>query len=196
MKIFVTGGAGSVGRYIIKSLIKKNHNITIVDNLSNSAENAIKPFLDKVDFVKGDITNYDDISNSIKGSDVVIHLAAKINVQESFANPNLTKRVNVDGAKNLLKACKENNITNIITASSAAVYGLGNRSIFKETDPCFPVSNYALSKYCGEQQSRLYYELYDLPTTSIRFFSVYGSPQIHKKVSHSWAVAIFGALAK
>ncbi len=113
MKIFVTGGAGFVGRYLIKSLIEKNHNVTIFDNLSNSSENAIKPFLDKVDFIKCDITNYDDISSSIKGSDVVIHLAAKINVQESFANPNLTKRVNVDGTKNLLEACEENKITKI-----------------------------------------------------------------------------------
>jgi UDP-glucose 4-epimerase/dTDP-L-rhamnose 4-epimerase len=73
---------------------------------------------------------------------------------------------------------------------------MGNKGIFKETDPCFPASNYALSKYWGEQQTRLYYELYGLPTASIRFFSVYGSPQIPKEGSHSWAVAIFGALAK
>ena len=120
MKIFVTGGAGFVGRHLIKSLVEKNHNVTIFDNLSNSSENAIKPFLDKVNFVKGDITNYNDISNSIKGSDVVIHLASKINVQESFENPNLTKSVNVDGTKNLLEACKENQVTNIIAASSAS----------------------------------------------------------------------------
>jgi len=82
LKIFVTGGVGFVGRNLVKSLIKNNHNVTIFDNLSNSSENAIKPFLDKVDFVKGDITNYDDISNSIKDSDVVL----------MFKNPSLNQK--------------------------------------------------------------------------------------------------------
>ena len=179
MKIFVTGGAGFIGRYLIKSLIEKNHNVTIFDNLSNSSENAIKPFLDKVDFIKCDITNYDDISSSIKGSDVVIHLAAKINVQESFANPNLTKNVNVGGTKNVLDACKENQITNIIVASSAAVYSDCDDSNvhLSENSKTVPISPYGESKLEMEKTVIDYAKKYDFNAAILRFFNIYGIGQ-------------------
>jgi len=175
----VTGGTGFVGRYLIKSLIEKNHNVTIFDNLSNSSEMNIKSLLDKVKFVKGDITNYDDISNSIIGSEVVIHLASKINVQESFANPNLTKRVNVDGTKNLLEACKENQITKIIVASSAAVYGDCNdsKTYLSENSNTNPTSPYGETKLEMEQTVKSFSEQHDINTAILRFFNIYGVGQ-------------------
>jgi len=179
LKIFVTGGAGFVGRNLVKSLIEKNHNVTIFDNLSNSSEKNIKSLLDKVKFVKGDITNYDDISNSIIGSEVVIHLASKINVQESFANPNLTKRVNVDGTKNLLKACKENHIISVITASSAAVYGdcKDPNVQLSEDSKTDPISPYGESKLEMEQTVKSFSEQHDINTAILRFFNIYGAGQ-------------------
>jgi len=179
LKIFVTGGAGFVGRNLVKSLIEKNHNVTIFDNLSNSSEKNIKSLLDKVKFVKGDITNYDDISNSIIGSEVVIHLASKINVQESFANPNLTKRVNVDGTKNLLEACKENQITKIIAASSAAVYGDCNDSNvhLSENSKTVPISPYGESKLGMEEIVKELSKMYGLNAVNLRFFNIYGIGQ-------------------
>ena len=98
--------------------------------------------------------------------------------------------------QNILEVCKNEEIQKFVFISSASVYGEPKGQIFKEGDACFPVSNYGLSKYWGEQQTRLYHDLYELPTTSIRFFSVYGSPQTPKQGSHSWAVAIFSMLAK
>ncbi len=179
MKIFVTGGAGFVGRSLTKSLIEKNHNVIIFDNLSNSSENAIKPFLDKVDFIKCDITNYDDISSSIKSSYIVIHLASKINVQESFANPNLTKNVNVDGTKNLLEACKENKIMKIIAASSAAVYSDCNDSnvYLSENSKTGPISPYGKSKLEMEEVIRKFSKLHGLNAVILRFFNIFGIEQ-------------------
>jgi len=204
LKIFVTGGAGFVGRYLIKSLIEKNHNITIFDNLSNSSENAIKPFLDKVDFVKGDITNYDDISNSIKGSDVVIHLASKINVQESIAKPEITKNVNVYGTKNLLDACVENQITNVIAASSAAVYDdCENSKIYlSETAKANPISPYGESKLEMEKIIKDFSEKNELNVIILRFFNIYGIGQSSeyagvitkflKKIKENKSLEIYG----
>jgi len=178
LKIFVTGGAGFVGRSLIKSLIEKNHNVTIFDNLSNSSENAIKPFLDKVDFVNGDITNYNDVSNSIKGSDVIIHLAAKINVQESIKSESI-RRVNVDGTKNLLEACKENKITDIIVASSAAVYGdcKDSKIHLAENSNTNPISSYGESKLEMEKIVRTHSEKHDTNAVILRFFNIYGMGQ-------------------
>ncbi len=204
MKIFVTGGAGFVGRNLVKSLIEKNHNVTIFDNLTNSSEKNIKSLLDKVKFVKGDITNYDDISNSIIGSEVVIHLASKINVQESFANPNLTKRVNVDGTKNLLEACKENQITNIIVASSAAVYGDCNDSNvhLSENSKTVPISPYGESKLEMEINVKEFSKMYQLNAVILRFFNIYGigqSPEYAgvitkflQKIKENKSLEIFG----
>ena len=199
-KILVTGGAGTVGCNIVKKLVNRNAEVTVVDNLSAYPFDYLKDYgvgdISSVNFVKGDITDKDLMDNLIQKQDIVIHAAALADVGACVRNPEIEFQTNVVSTQGILETSKKNNIEKFIFISSAAVYGMGNRGIFKETDPCFPVSNYALSKYWGEQQTKLYYDLYDLPTTSIRFFSVYGSPQIPKQGSHSWAVAIFGALAK
>ncbi len=199
-KILVTGGAGTVGCNIVKKLVDRNADVTVVDNLSAYPFDYLKDYgvgdISAVNFVKGDITNKTLMDDLIQKQDIVIHAAALADVGACVRNPEIEFQTNVVSTQGILEASKKNNIEKFIFISSAAVYGMGNRGIFKETDPCFPVSNYALSKYWGEQQTKLYYDLYDLPTTSIRFFSVYGSPQIPKQGSHSWAVAIFGALAK
>lgn len=198
--ILVTGGAGTVGSRIVEKASKKYSKIIVLDNLSAYPFDYLNEYgvgnTENVEFVKGDILNKELIDELIKKSDVVIHAAALADVGACVRNPSLEFEMNVVATQNILDSCKDNNIEKYIFASSAAVYGAGVDKIFKEDQPCFPVSNYALSKYWGEQQARLYYELYDVPTTSIRFFSVYGSPQIPKEGSHSWAVAIFGALAK
>jgi len=199
-KILVTGGAGTVGCNIVKKLVDRNAEVTVVDNLSAYPFDYLKDYgvgdISAVNFVKGDITDKNLMDNLIQKQDIVIHAAALADVGACVRNPEIEFQTNVVSTQGILETSKKNNIEKFIFISSAAVYGMGNRGIFRETDPCFPVSNYALSKYWGEQQTKLYYDLYDLPTTSIRFFSVYGSPQIPKQGSHSWAVAIFGALAK
>ena len=199
-KVLVTGGAGTVGCNVVKKLVEREADVTVIDNLSAYPFDYLHDYgvgdMQNVEFINGDIADRDLITNNIKNQDIVIHAAALADVGACVRNPNLEFKTNVAATQNILDACHTNNIEKFIFISSAAVYGMGNKGIFKETDPCFPASNYALSKYWGEQQTRLYYELYGLPTASIRFFSVYGSPQIPKEGSHSWAVAIFGALAK
>jgi len=179
LRILITGGAGFVGKHLAKFLIKNNHSVTIFDNYSNSSESSIQSLLDKVKFVKGNITNYEDILSSIKGSDIVIHLASKINVQESFANPNLTKIVNVDGTINLLEACKENKVTDIIVASSAAVYGdcKDSKTYLSENSNTNPTSPYGESKLEIEKNVRAYSEKYDFNAVILRFFNIYGIGQ-------------------
>ena len=199
-KVLVTGGAGTVGCNVVKKLVEREADVTVIDNLSAYPFDYLHGYgvgdMQNVEFINGDIADRDLITNNIKNQDIVIHAAALADVGACVRNPNLEFKTNVAATQNILDACHTNNIEKFIFISSAAVYGMGNKGIFKETDPCFPVSNYGLSKYWGEQQTRLYYELHGLPTASIRFFSVYGSPQIPKEGSHSWAVAIFGALAK
>jgi len=113
------------------------------------------------------------------GSDVVIHLASKINVQESFANPNLTKNVNVDGTINLLEACKENKINDIIVASSAAVYGdcKDSKIHLSENSNTNPTSPYGESKLEMEKNVIDYSEKHGFNAVILRFFNIYGIGQ-------------------
>ncbi len=198
--ILVTGGAGCVGSNIVKKLDKRGAKITVIDNLSAYPFDYLHEYgvgnMESVKFVKGDINNHELISGLIKDNDVVIHAAALADVGACIKNPHDEFQTNVRATQNILEICKKEEIQKFIFISSASVYGEPKGQIFKESDACFPVSNYGLSKYWGEQQTKLYNDLYGLPTTSIRFFSVYGSPQTPKQGSHSWAVAIFSMLAK
>ena len=199
-RILVTGGAGIVGSTIVKKLTSKNANVTVIDNLSAYPFDYLHEYgvgtIESVNFIKEDIRNYEIIQKLIEDSDIVVHAAALADVGACVRNPHFEFETNVSATQNILEACQKNNVEKFIFISSASVYGEGISRILKEDQPCFPISNYALSKYWGEQQSKLYNDLYGLPTTSIRFFSVFGSPQIPKQGSHSWAVAIFGILAK
>ena len=124
MKILITGGMGFIGLYLVDYLLKKGNKITVLDNFSNSNKTSIERIQnEKLRIIEGDIRKNDDINNSIKNQEIVIHLAAKISVDESIESPNETFDVNVNGTKNILKACEENNIKKLIVASSAAVYG-------------------------------------------------------------------------
>ena len=110
MKILITGGAGFIGKYLTKYLIENKNEVTIFDNFSNSSKNEMKKELDGVPFIEGDIRNLEEILKHLKNYDMVIHLAAKISVTDSIKNPKETFDVNVEGTKNILKACDKNEL--------------------------------------------------------------------------------------
>ena len=110
MKILVTGGAGFIGRHLVEFLLKNNL-VLVYDNLSSSSdENIISLVKEGVKFLKGDILDFDALCEFSKNVDVVIHLAAISDVNKSLINPEITKRINVDGTANVLQCCIKNNI--------------------------------------------------------------------------------------
>jgi len=178
MKIFITGGSGFLGTYLTKFLINQGHNITIFDNFSNS--NSIQSINNKIKIIQGDILNYSKLSNSIENTDLVIHLAAQISVKDSINNPKNTMRINVEGTQNLLDSCVENRVSNLITASTAAVFG--NQSIvpLTEESPKNPISPYGKSKLIMEEKILEFSKQNNLNSIILRFFNLYGigqSPQ-------------------
>ncbi len=175
MKVFVTGGAGFIGRHLVKSFLKK-HQVKIYDNLSNSSESDITHLLGKVDFVKGDILDYKTLAESCKEFDVVIHLAAKINVAESIINPEITNKVNISGTENVLQCCAENKIKKIIFASSAGVYGRNDFTI-NENSETNPLSPYGNSKLLAEDKIISFAQKNNLDSIILRMFNVYGKGQ-------------------
>lgn len=177
MKILVTGGAGFIGKYLVKSLIKNNA-VTIYDNLENSSEKSILSLIESgVCFVKGDILDFELLKKSSTGYDIVIHLAAKSDVTESTLHPKITEKTNVKGTENVLKCCIENNIKKIVFASSAAVYGNSTEMAINEKSLTNPISPYGRSKLSAEIEIKKICENNNLKYVILRMFNVYGKGQ-------------------
>ena len=179
MKIIVTGGAGFIGKHLVEFLITKGINVTIFDNFSNSKKNSIAYLKNQgVKIIEGDITKIQDIVNAVKDQDMVIHLAAKISVEESIKNSSETFYTNVDGTKNVLIACKKNHIKKMIVSSSAAVYGESLPNIkLTEKSETHPISPYGESKIMMEYEIKKLVEKYNVNCIILRFFNIFGIGQ-------------------
>ena len=179
MKVLVTGGAGFIGKHLVHSLLKKGNLVTIFDTFSNSEKSSASSLVDMgAKIVEGNITKLQDITNATKDHDVVIHLAAKISVEDSIRNPSETFRINVDGTRNVLVACEKNHVRKLVVASSAAVYGEGLPGIkLTEDAKLNPISPYGESKAVMEQEIKEFVSKHSINCIILRFFNVYGIGQ-------------------
>ena len=185
MKILVTGAAGFIGAFLCKRLLETTNNgIVGLDNLNDyydvSLKEArlemLKPF-DKFTFIKGDISDksfIDKLFDEYK-FDIVVNLAAQAGVRYSIDHPDVYINSNIIGFYNILEACRYHPVQHLVYASSSSVYG-GNKKVPFSTDDKVdnPVSLYAATKKSNELLAHAYSKLYNIPTTGLRFFTVYG----------------------
>ena len=173
MKILVTGGAGYIGSHIVEQLISKKNSVVILDNLKTGYKKLINK---KAVFIKGDIKNKNLINKIIKKFHIetIIHLAAYLNINESQKNKIKYKKNNIDGTKNLLIACKNTNIKNIIFSSSCSVYG-NIRGSVNELKKLNPQSYYAYTKFVGEKLIKKYSNKFNYNYGILRYFNVAGA---------------------
>ena len=185
--LLITGGAGFIGSSLAKMAIQSDWKVKIFDNLETSTESIANQLSDLgAEIIIGDIRNQKLFEESIQDCDVVIHLAAKISVQESFVNPDETYDVNVNGTKSVIEVCLANKITKFLFASSAAVYGDSLELPLKEESGGNVLSPYAESKWINEHQVSEA-RLNGLNATALRFFNVYGPGQ---KISGAYSAVI------
>ncbi len=171
MKYLVTGGAGFVGSNLVDELIKRNHEVVVIDNLSSGKKENLNP---KARFHDLDIRDYAKIKPVFEGVDYVLHLAALPRVFYSVQNPVETSEINVMGTVNVFKAAADAKVKRVVFYSSSAVYGDQKEMPIKETAAKNPVSPYGLHKLVGEQFAKLFCELYKTPIVCLRFFNIYG----------------------
>jgi len=170
MRIFITGGAGFIGTHLCQKLAQ-THDVTIYDNFSNSNQENFSSKTQKVSIISGDILNYQKLSSAMKNHNIVIHLAAKIDVIDSILNPESTFETNVKGTQNVLDSCVLNGITKIIATSSAAVYQNVSDGSINEENKTEPLSPYGKSKL--EMEKIITDSKID--STILRLFNVYGN---------------------
>jgi UDP-glucose 4-epimerase len=192
MNILVTGGAGFIGRWVVKKLLAEGQRVTALDDLSNGRLMNIDEFRDNPDFlfIEGDIKERDTLRKVFAGGfDLVYHLAASINVQDSIDDPRTTFDNDVTGTFNVLEECRQQNIK-MLFMSTCMVYerSMDERGITEE-HPVKPASPYAASKLAGEALTLSYYYAYGLPTVVVRPFNTYGPFQ--KSSGEGGVVAIF-----
>ena len=177
MKYVVTGGAGFIGSNLVDSLIEKNNEVHIIDNflsgkIQNCHSNAIIHELDIADE-----KNLNAIRNIFVGANTIFHCAAVARVQPSIQNPIHYEKNNTIGVVNSLKAAVESKVKRFIYSASSSAYGPTEKLPSIESDPVNPISPYAAQKYYGEVVCKMFSEVYDLETVSLRYFNVYGEKQ-------------------
>ncbi|MFB9861010.1 SDR family NAD(P)-dependent oxidoreductase [Salinicoccus siamensis] len=184
IKVLVTGSAGFIGFYLSKRLLEDGHKVIGIDNLNdyydiNLKKDRLKTLEQYSDFefVKCDISDKDELMKVFKKAspEFVINLAAQAGVRYSLKNPDAYIQSNIVGFHNIVEACKEVNVKHLIYASSSSVYGANKKVPFEETDFVdHPVSLYAATKKSNELIANTYSHLYDIPSSGLRFFTVYG----------------------
>lgn len=183
MKYLVTGVAGFIGSAVTERLTALGHQVIGIDNLNDYYDVNLKlARLKRIEhsnfeFIELDLADREGIAELFKVQqfDRVINLAAQAGVRYSLDNPLAYADSNLIGFVNILEACRHNKVKHLIYASSSSVYGLNSKTPFETSDSVdHPISLYAASKKANELMAHTYSHLYNLPTTGLRFFTVYG----------------------
>ncbi len=187
-KVLVTGGAGFIGSHIVDRLIKDNHKVVVIDNLSTGKKENLNK---KAKFYKMNICS-NDLADVFKKEkfDYVFHFAAQIDVRKSVEDPIKSAKDNILGSLNILENCRINKVKKIIFASTGgAIYGDANIIPTPESYPENPLSPYGIEKLAVDKYLNYYYKVFKLPYVSLRLGNVYGPRQNSK--GEAGVVAIF-----
>ena len=175
MKYLVTGGAGFIGSNIVKKLVSRGDNVTVIDNLNTGKEENLQSVKDEIIFLKDDILNFDLLEKETQEIDGVFHQAALASVQDSFSKPDEYYNVNVNGTENILKLAKKNNFK-VVYASSSSVYGNPEKIPINEEDSKNPINPYAETKLKKEELA-INYADNGVEVIGLRYFNVFGKGQ-------------------
>jgi len=189
-KVIVLGGSGFIGSHLVEGLLGEGCNVKVIDDLFTGKKSFLENVIDKIDFIEGSITDSALLEKEFKDIDFVFHEAALISVRESVGFPLNYNKVNINGTVKVLEAAKNTKVKRIVFASSSSVYGDSTVLPQKEIHEKKPSNPYALSKLAGELYLKIYYDLFNLETISLRYFNVFG-PRQNPKGQYAAVIPLF-----
>ena len=176
-KYLVTGGAGFIGCNLVRYILAKGHDVVVVDNFATGKRGNIADFVDRVEFIEGDIRDRPTMDKAVAGCAAIFHEAALASVPRSVEDPATSHDVNASGTLTLLEAARAARVERVIFAASSSAYGDRKESPKHEGMTPLPASPYAASKIACEGYMRAYASCYAMETLSLRYFNVFGPYQ-------------------
>jgi nucleoside-diphosphate-sugar epimerase len=173
----VTGGAGFIGSHIAEALLKRGERVRVLDNLITGKRENIAHLRDRLEFIEGDIRNYEQTRAAVEGVHVVFHEAAVPSVPRSVEEPLLNHDCNVNGTFNVLLAARDAGVKRVVYAASSSAYGETEVLPKQEAMLPTPLSPYAAAKLFGEYYCQVFTRVYGLETACLRYFNVFGPRQ-------------------
>ena len=177
MRYLVTGGAGFIGSNIVDELVRRGHNVTVLDDLSSGKEKNLQAVRQNIQLHVGSITELEAVQKAVEGADYVIHLAARTSVPRSVKDPIESNRINIDGTLNVLVAARDAKVKRLVYAASSSAYGETPVLPKVETMVPAPISPYGVTKYVGELYAQVFGRVYGLENVCVRYFNVFGPRQ-------------------
>ena len=199
MRALVTGGAGFIGSNLVDALVSRDHEVTVLDDLSTGKRENLHPAMAAgAELIEADMRDPSAVQDVVDRAEaeVVFHLAAQIDVRKSAADPATDARINVEGTINLLQAVRAAGVPRLVnTSTGGAVYGEGRIVPVPEDHPVAPEAPYGQSKFAAEGYCELFGRLHGVSTISLRYGNVYGPRQ--DPLGEAGVIAIFcGRLAE
>lgn len=173
-KFLVTGGAGFIGSNICRRLVKEGRFVRVIDNLLTGKKSNLDDIIDRVEFVEGDMGDYETACRVLEDIDVILHQGALPSVPKSVDNPAATHRHCVDATFNMLLAARDCSVRKFVYAASSSAYGDSPTMPKVETMPTDPLSPYAAAKLFGEYYCSVFSKVFGLDTVALRYFNVFG----------------------
>ena len=178
-KVLITGGAGFIGSNLCDYFLAKNYKVVCLDNFSTGHRKNINHLLENPDFtlIEGDIRNFIDCQNAVKGVSYVLHEAALGSVPRSINDPITSNDVNVSGFLNMLTASRDEGVKRFVYAASSSTYGDSEALPKVEEKIGKPLSPYAITKYVNELYADIFSKTYGIEVIGLRYFNVFGRRQ-------------------
>jgi UDP-glucose 4-epimerase len=190
MNLLITGGAGFIGSHLSAALAHQGHSVRVLDNLSTGRHANLAGL--PIQFILGDVADFDTVFQAVSGCDLVYHQAAMVSVPRSISDPMLNHRSNVTGTFNVFEASRQAGVKRVVYASSAAIYGDEPTLPKQESSTIAPLSPYGAAKYIAEIYANAYAAAFGNPTdfVGLRYMNVFG-PRQDPTSPYSGVISIF-----
>ena len=189
-RCLVTGGAGFIGSHLVDALLAAGQAVRVLDDFSSGNLANLTQAADRIELIRGSITDPALVRQAVADCEVVYHLAAIASVAKSVVAPAISHDVCATGTLHVLDAARQLGVRRVVFASSSAAYGDQPGTARSEDDPLIPLSPYAAAKLAGEHYCTAFTTVYGLETVRLRFFNVYG-PRQDAKSEYSGVIALF-----